>query len=164
MTVGTKTVTVSEQTSGTATGTSGANATSGVGGLGDTETITSGSVNLKATVAHLEDPAQADTSPSDINEPGKQWVRVTATLTNDGPQPFDTSNAYWELLDSRGQRSIGNDYTPIGPDPQLSGKLLSGDEQTGAVMFLVPSGAKPEEVRLTAPSGSSGTPARWSLR
>jgi hypothetical protein len=132
-----------------------------VGNLGDTESVTINGVDLDATVSHLENPAKTDTAPASIGQAGKYWVRVTATLINKGSKPLDSFDAGFQLVDSKGEQIYGNDVTAVGPAPQLTGTLLPGDKLTGAVVFLVPNGAQPEEVRLSSLGG--GVPARWSL-
>lgn len=131
-----------------------------VAGLGESQTISEGSINVDATVSELENPAKTDTSPSSIQEPGRYWVRVTATLTNNGSKPVEEFGYSFTMIDSKGQEVFGNDVRPVGPAPQLSGTLLPGDKRSGAVLFLVPNDAKPGEIRLTI--SPSTTPARWS--
>ena len=127
------------------------------------QSVTINGVDLEATVSDLENPAKTDTPPSAIGKQGQYWVRVTATLTNKGSKPLDSFDAGFQLIDSKGQRTYGNDVTAVGPAPQLSGTLLPGDKLSGAVVFLVPNDAQPEEVRLSS-LGGGGVPARWSLK
>jgi hypothetical protein len=159
----TKTVTVGQTGTSTTSTSSTPSGGSEAGKLGDTESVTINGVALDATIADLENPAKTDTTPSSIGEPGKYWVRVTATLVNKGSKPLDSSaDASFTLIDSKGEQVYGNDVTAVGPAPQLSGTLLPGDKLSGAVVFLVPNGAQPDEVRLSSFAG--GIPARWSLQ
>lgn len=160
----TETVTAGETSAETTAeeATTGSDVATGteVAELGDTQTISEDPLEVEATVSDLENPAKTDTSPSDIQEPGSYWVRVTATLTNNGSKPVEDFGYSFTMIDSKGQEIFGNNVTPVGPAPQLSGTLLPGDKRSGAVLFLVPNDAKPDEIRLTI--SPSTTPARWS--
>lgn len=117
-------------------------------------------VALTIRLSDLEDPAEADVPPGEI-EPGTRWVRATADLTNKADDPFDSDLTQWELIDSKDQAILGNDVTPIGPQPQLSGTLSPGDRRTGAVVFLIDENVGLKEVRFGLLG--DGTGPRWEL-
>jgi len=117
-------------------------------------------LGLAVTPSKVADPATTDTPPSEI-ENGTRWVRTRVRIENTASDTYDISDGQWNLVTKDGQRVLGNDVTPVGPGTQLDGMLLDGDSQVGTVVFLVPKGSKPKELRFEPLVGAEGGLLRW---
>lgn len=162
--------TKSTNSTASSTGSSGSSSTGSSstsspsdGHVGDTMEI-GGNTGLDIKLTNVIKPATGDPDDDSTPDPGKNFVAVELTITNEGTSSYsDDANSDVSVIGSDNQTYTFdvNDVTECTNFDEGDYTLSSGESASGCVVFQLPSNVTVSRVQFTDESAENSGTAEW---